>query len=314
MAAYLARRFAGLILALILVSLLIFLVMRVIPGDPAQIILGTEADPASLQALRERLGLNESLPIQYGRWISGLLTGRLGESIRYAQPIGRLISSRLAVTGPLAVFSMVIALIIGIPFGTFAATHRGSIGDYGVMAFSQFGLAVPAFWAGILLMMLFSVELGLLPAGGFTPWSQSFWGAIRSILLPSLSLGLIHAAVIARLTRSTVLDVLGQDYIRSARGKGLVEWRVLWKHALRNALVPVVTMAGLQFASLLGGTIVIENVFYLPGLGRLAYQAISARDLPVVQDIVLLITVVVVGLSLLVDIAYAALDPRIRLE
>jgi peptide/nickel transport system permease protein len=303
-AAYLGRRFIGLIVALVLVSLLVFLAIRVVPGDPAQIMLGTEADPTSLHALRERLGLNEPFYVQYATWINGLLTGRLGESIRYGKPIGELIVSRFAVTGPLALLALIIALGLGIPL----------VGDYGVMAFSQLGLAVPAFWAGILLMLLFSVRLRWFPAGGFTPWSKNVGGALRSIFLPSFSLGVIHAAVIARLTRSTLLEVMGEDYIRTARGKGLVERVVLYKHALRNALIPIITLVGLQFASLLGGTIVIENVFYLPGLGRLAYQAINTRDLPVVQDVVLLITVLVVGMSLLVDIAYALLDPRIRLE
>jgi len=314
MVAYLGRRFIGFLAALVLVSLLVFLAVRVIPGDTAQIILGTDADPSSLFALRERLGLNEPLYVQYTTWIKNLLTGRLGESIRYGEPIGELIASRFAVTGPLALFAIVIALLLGIPLGIFAATHRNRLGDYGVMAFSQFGLAVPAFWAGILLMLLFSVKLRWFPAGGFIPWSKSVWGALRSIFLPSFSLGVIHAAVIVRLTRSTLLEVLGEDYIRTARGKGLVERIVLYKHALRNALIPIITLVGLQFASLLGGTIIIENVFYLPGLGRLAYQAISARDLPVVQDVVLLITVLVVGLSVLVDAAYVLLDPRIRLE
>ena len=314
MAAYLGRRFIGFLAALVLVSLLVFLAIRVIPGDTAQIILGTDADPSSLFALRERLGLNEPLYVQYTTWIKNLLTGRLGESIRYGKPIGELIASRFAVTGPLALFATTIALLLGIPLGIFAATHRNRLGDYGVMAFSQFGLAVPAFWAGILLMLLFSVKLRWFPAGGFIPWSKSVWGALRSIFLPSFSLGVIHAAVIVRLTRSTLLEVLGEDYIRTARGKGLVERIVLYKHALRNALIPIVTLIGLQFASLLGGAIIIENVFYLPGLGRLAYQAISARDLPVVQDVVLLITVLVVGLSVLVDVAYVLLDPRIRLE
>jgi peptide/nickel transport system permease protein len=303
-----------LIIALFLVSLLVFLAIRVVPGDPAQIMLGTEADPTSLHALRERLGLNEPFYVQYATWINGLLTGRLGDSIRYGIPIGELIVSRFAVTGPLALFAIVIALGLGIPSGILAATHRNRLGDYGVMAFSQLGLAVPAFWAGILLILLFSVQLQWFPAGGFTPWSKSVAGALRSIFLPALSLGVIHAAVIARLTRSTLLEVMGEDYIRTARGKGLVERIVLYKHALRNALIPIITLMGLQFASLLGGTIVIENVFYLPGLGRLAYQAINTRDLPVVQDVVLLITVVVVGMSLLVDIAYVLFDPRIRLE
>ncbi|MCK4394286.1 ABC transporter permease, partial [Candidatus Bipolaricaulota bacterium] len=176
MVAYLVRRFIGFLAALVLISLLVFLAVRVVPGDTAQIILGTDADPSSLFALRERLGLNEPLYVQYGTWLNGLLTGRLGESIRYGEPIGELIVSRFAVTGPLALFAIVIALLLGIPLGIFAATHRNRLGDYGVMAFSQFGLAVPAFWAGILLMLLFSVKLRWFPAGGFIPWSKSVWG------------------------------------------------------------------------------------------------------------------------------------------
>jgi peptide/nickel transport system permease protein len=312
--AYFGRRFIGLLVTLFVVSLLVFLVIRVIPGDPAQIMLGTEATPESLAALRERLGLNAPLYVQYFMWIDGLLSGALGESIRYGVPIGKLVATRFAVTGPLALFAIVIALGLGIPLGIYAAIHRNRFGDYGIMVFSQLGLAVPSFWAGILLILLFAVRLRWFSAGGFVPWSESAPGAIKSLLLPSLALGVIHAAVVTRLTRSTLLEVLNQEYIRTARGKGLVERMVLYKHALRNALIPIVTVVGLQFASLLGGTIIIENVFYLPGLGRLAYQAISHRDLPVVQDVVLLITVLVVVMNLLVDLSYALLDPRIRLE
>jgi len=312
--AYFGRRFIGLLVTLFVVSLLVFLVIRVIPGDPAQIMLGTEATPESLAALRERFGLNAPLYVQYFMWINGLLTGALGESLRYGIPIGRLVATRFAVTGPLALLAIAIALGLGIPLGIYAAIHRNGFGDYGIMVFSQLGLAVPSFWAGILLILLFAVRLRWFSAGGFVPWSESLPGAMKSILLPSLALGVIHAAVVTRLTRSTMLEVMNQEYIRTARGKGLVERMVLYKHALRNALIPIVTVVGLQFASLLGGTIIIENVFYLPGLGRLAYQAISHRDLPVVQDVVLLITVMVVVMNLLVDLSYVLLDPRIRLE
>jgi peptide/nickel transport system permease protein len=312
--AYVVRRLIGLVISLFLVSVLVFLAMRVLPGDPAQVMLGMEAEPETLARLRQDLGLDRPLPVQYAAWVRGLLAGDLGESLQYGVPIGELVASRLAVTVPLAGLAVAIAVLIGIPLGLFAATHRGRLGDYGVMLLSQVGLAVPAFWLGILLILVFAVRLGWLSSGGFVPWSESALGALRSLLLPALALGAIRAAVVARLSRAAMLDVLHQDYLRTARGKGLSERVVLWKHALRNALLPVVTSIGMQFAALLAGTIIIENVFYLPGLGRFAFQAISQRDLPVVQDIVLLIAALVVGVNLLVDLGCALLDPRVRLE
>ena len=314
MIAYVVRRLIGLVVSLFVVSLLVFLAMRVLPGDPAQVMLGMEAEPETLARLRQDLGLDRPLPVQYAAWARGLLTGDLGESFQYGVPIGGLIASRLAVTVPLAGMAVSIAVFLGIPLGLFAATRRGHLGDYGVMLLSQVGLAVPAFWLGILLILLFAVRLGWFSSGGFVPWSESVLGATRSLLLPALALGAIRAAVVARLSRSAMLDVLHQDYLRTARGKGLSERAVLWKHALRNALLPIVTSVGMQFAALLAGTIIIENVFYLPGLGRFAFQAISQRDLPVVQDIVLLIAALVVGVNLLVDLGCALLDPRVRLE
>ena len=314
MIAYAFRRFLSLIVSCFLISVLVFIVMHVIPGDPAQIMLGTEADPSTLAALRDQLQLDLPIYAQYGTWVRGVLSGDLGESLRYHVPISKLIASRLAVTAPLAIMAILIAIVIGLPAGLYAATHRGKLGDYGVMTLSQVGLSIPSFWLGILLMLAFSLRLHWLPAGGFVPWSKSFIGALQSLLLPAVALGLIRAAVVARLGRSSLLEVLGRDYIRTARGKGVHEMRVLWKHALRNSLIPIVTVLGMQFAALLAGAIIIENVFYLPGLGRLAFQAIGQRDLPLVQDIVVLIAVLVVGMNLVVDLAYALLDPRIRLE
>ncbi len=314
MIAYVFRRLISLIVSCFLISVLVFVVMHIIPGDPAQIMLGTEADPATLSALRTQLGLDRPIYAQYGAWARGLLTGNLGESLRYHVPIAGLISSRLTVTIPLSILAMLIAVVIGLPAGLYAAIHRGSAGDYGVITLSQAGLAIPSFWLGILLMLAFSLKLRWLPAGGFVPWSESFGGAIASLLLPAAALGVIRAAVVVRLSRSSLLEVLGRDYIRTARGKGVSEVAVLWKHALRNSLIPIVTILGMQFASLLAGAIIIENVFYLPGLGRLAFQAIGQRDLPVVQDIVVLVAVLVVGMNLIVDLSYALLDPRIRLE
>jgi len=311
---YVVRRLLALVASLVLISILIFVVLRVIPGDPAQIMLGTEADAETLAVLRTELGLDRPLPVQYGNWMWGLLTGNLGVSYRYRVGIAELIGSRLAVTAPLGLFAMLVAVVVGIPVGLYAATHRNRPGDYGVMVFSQIGLALPAFWFGILLMLVFAVRLHWFTAGGFSPWSKGFFPAIRSLVLPACALGVVRAAVIARLTRSALLEVLSQDYIRTARSKGLLERIVLYRHALRNALVPIITIIGMEFAALLAGTIIIENVFYLPGLGRFVFQAISQRDLLVVQDIVLLIAAMVVVMNLLVDLTYAALDPRIRLE
>ena len=314
MLTYAIRRLISLAISLVLISVLIFTVMRIIPGDPAQMMLGTEAEPETLEILRDKLGLDEPLLIQYFSWVRGVLTGDLGDYLRYNVPISALISSRLLVTAPLAGIAILLSILLGVPTGLYAGTHRNQIGDYGVMLFSQIGLAVPAFWLGILLMLVFAVQLHWFSSGGFIPWTTSVSGAFKSLILPAIALGIIRAAVIARLSRSALLEVLHQDYIRTARGKGLVEHVILYKHALRNALIPIITIIGMQFAALLAGTIIIENVFYLPGLGRLAFQAISQRDLPVVQDIVLLIAAMVVGMNLLVDLTYVFLDPRVRLE
>lgn len=310
--AYLLKRFIILIATLLLVSGVIFIVLHVIPGDPAQLILGIQATPETLGELRHKMGLDVPLPVQYMNWIGGLLYGDMGRSITYDVPITSLIISRLQVTVPLAILSILFAVVFSIPLGVYAALHRNQPGDYGVMIFSQIGLAIPAFWAGILLILLFAVELRWFSAGGFRAWTETPWGALKSLLLPALSLGLIRAAVLARLTRSCMLEVLGEDYIRTARSKGLAEKVVVYKHAFRNALIPVVTIIGLQMGELLAGAIVIENVFNLPGLGRLVFLAIGQRDLPVVQGVSLLIAFLIVVVNFAVDVIYGVVDPRIR--
>jgi peptide/nickel transport system permease protein len=309
---FLCKRILILIATLLLVSGAIFIVLHVIPGDPAQLILGIHATPETLHELRHKLGLDLPLPVQYIKWIGELVRGDLGCSITYDVPIATLIFSRLQVTIPLAILSILFAVIFSIPLGVYAARHRNQPGDYGVMVFSQIGLAVPAFWAGILLILLFAVELRWFSAGGFQPWADTPWGAFKSLLLPALSLGLIRAAVLTRLTRSSMLEVLGEDYIRTARSKGLTEKMVVYKHAFRNALIPVVTIVGLQMGELLAGAIVIENVFNLPGLGRLIFLAIGQRDLPVVQGGSLLIASLIVGINFSVDLVYGIVDPRTR--
>jgi peptide/nickel transport system permease protein len=310
--AYFLKRVIILLATLFLVSGAIFVVLQVLPGDPAQIILGIKATPETLRDLRHKLGLDLPLPVQYLNWIGGVIRGDLGRSITYDVPITSLIIPRLQVTIPLALLSILFAVVFSIPLGVYAAIHRNRPGDYGVMVFSQIGLAIPAFWAGILLILLFAVELRWFSAGGFKSWGETPWGALKSLLLPALSLGLIRAAVLARLTRSCMLEVLGEDYIRTARSKGLTEKVVVYKHAFRNALIPVVTIVGLQMGELLAGAIVIENVFHLPGLGRLVFLAIGQRDLPVVQGVSLLIAFLIVVVNFAVDVIYGIVDPRIR--
>jgi peptide/nickel transport system permease protein len=306
------KRIFVLLSTLLLVSAVIFLVLQVIPGDPAQIILGIQATPENLKELRHKLGLDLPLAVQYGNMMSGIFRGDLGRSITYDVPISSLIGSRLGVTIPLALLSIFFAVILSIPLGIYAALSRNRPGDYGVMIFSQVGLAIPAFWAGILLILFFAVYLQWFSAGGFKSWTETPLGAFKSLLLPALSLGVIRAAVLTRLTRSCMLEALGEDFIRTARAKGLTEKVVVYKHALRNALIPVVTIVGLQMGELLAGAIVIENVFNLPGLGRLIFLAIGQRDLPVVQGVSLLIAFFIVIVNFAVDVIYGIVDPRIR--
>lgn len=312
MTAFFLKRVLILFLTLLLVSIVIFAVLLVIPSDPAQIILGIHATPETLQTLRHRLGLDRPVLLQYLHYMKNLGAGDLGKSITYDIPIRSLIFSRLQVTIPLAILSMIFAIALSIPLGIYSSLHRNRVGDYGIMVFSQMGLAVPAFWAGILLILLFAVTLHWLPAGGFQPWQVDPMSALKSLLLPALSLGWVRASVLTRMTRSCMLEVLGEDYIRTAWSKGLPKRWVVYKHAFRNAIIPVMTIVGLQAGDLLAGAIIIENVFHLPGVGRLVFEAIGQRDLPVVQGVVLLIAMVVVLINFVMDVAYRYLDPRIR--
>ena len=314
MAAYLFKRFAILLVTLLLVSAVIFAVLMIIPSDPAQIVLGIHATPETLQTLRHKMGLDRPVIVQYLSYVKNVIMGDLGRSITYDISISSLILSRLQVTVPLALLSMIFALLLSIPIGIYSALHRNRIGDYGIMVFSQIGLAVPAFCAGILLILLFAVTLHWFPAGGFQSWLADPVRALRSLLLPALSLGFVRAAVLTRMTRSSMLEVLGEDYIRTARSKGLSKTQVVYKHALRNAIIPVITIVGLQAGDLLAGAIIIENVFHLPGVGRLVFEAIGQRDLPVIQGVVLFIAALIVIINFLMDVAYRYLDTRIRYE
>ena len=311
---YVLRRVAAFVATLFFLSALVFVVVRVLPGDPATLILGVESNPETLARLRHAMGLDRPLALQYIDWLARAARGDLGTSIQYDLPVGRLILSRLPVTLPLALMAAALMVTIALPLGVYAATHHRRAGDYLAILVSQLGIAVPAFWSGLLLILLFSVRLGWLRSGGFDGWSAGLWTGLKALLLPAIALGAFQAAVLVRATRSAVLEILREDYVRTARAKGLAELRVIRRHALRNAMIPIVTVMGIQLGQLVAGAIVLESVFALPGLGRLALGAISARDLPVVQGVTLFVAASIVFINFAVDLAYAALDPRIRYE
>lgn len=312
MLSYLVRRFASAIVSIFLAAVLVFAALLAIPGDPAEIILGLNPNPAAADALRRQLGLDVPPVPRFVAWIGGALRGDFGESLNYRRPVSELLAGRLQVSVPLALGAMAIACLIALPLGILAALRQGTWVDPLIVSIAQVGAAVPSFWLGLMFILLFSVELGWLPAGGYTPWERSPIGAVRSLILPAFALGLGQAAVITRMTRASMLDVLGQDYVRTARAKGLSRRRVVLVHTLRNAMVTITTIIGLSMAQLLVGAIVIEQVFALPGLGRLALTAIGARDFPLLQAEVLLYASAIVGLSFIVDLLYGFLDPRIR--
>jgi peptide/nickel transport system permease protein len=312
MAVLLVRRLLALALTLLVASLVVFVVMEVLPGDPAAIMLGTGVREDTLRALRAELGLDRPAPLRYLAWVGGLLVGDLGRSHTYGVPVAELIGERVVVSLPLALGAILLSTALAIPLGVTAAAFRNRPADLGIMGMTQLGVAVPNFWFAMLLVLLFAVHLGWLPAGGFAGWDAGIGPALRSLLLPAVALALPQAAILARVTRSAVLETLGQDFVRTARAKGLTRRAALWRHAVPNALIPVVTIMGLQFSFLLAGTIIIENVFYLPGLGRLVFQAIAQRDLIVVKDLVLLFAATVVVVNFAVDLLYLVIDPRLR--
>jgi peptide/nickel transport system permease protein len=309
---FLARRLLGFAATLIAATLIVFLVLEVLPGDPARVMLGVEASPESVRVLRAEMGLERPAAVRYAAWLAGFLEGDLGNSYTYHVPVAELVGERLAVTAPLALLAMALTTVLALVLGVTAAAHRGRAGDLGIMAFSQLGIAVPNFWFAILLVLLFAVRLGWFPSGGFPGWSAGIGAALKSLLLPAVALAVVQAAILARITRSSILEVMGEDFVRTARAKGNGPSRTLWRHVLRNALIPVVTVMGLQFSSLLAGTIIVENVFTLPGLGRLVFQAITQHDLIVIQDVVVLLAGLVIAINLAVDLCYLAIDPRLR--
>lgn len=305
------RRFLGFAATLLVAAVVIFWLLDLLPGDPAQFILGINATPESVARLRAQMGLDAPAHERFLGWIWGMLRGDFGMSYTQRAPVAELIWGRLGVTLPLSVMAMVVSLV-GLPLGIMAARRRGKAVDTAVMVLAQTGIAIPNFWFGMLLTLLFAVTLRWLPPGGFTPWNEDPGLALRGLILPSLALALPQAAILARVMRTALVDVTSQDYIRTARAKGLTMGEAVWRHGVRNALLPVLTILGLQFAYLVAGTIIVENVFYLPGLGRLIFTAISERDLVLVRGATMILIVVVTATMLLTDIAYALVDPRLR--
>jgi len=308
----LTRRIISLIITLFAVSLLVFSVMNLLPGDPAAIMLGTSASPDTLAALQKQMGLDQPLPVRYLAWLAGVFQGDLGNSYTYSVPVLGLIVERLAVTLPLALMAVVLSVAIAVPLGVTAARHRNGPVDLLIGLFSYAGIAMPAFWVGLLLILLFSSSLGWMPAGGFPGWDAGVSAGLKALVLPAVALALAQAGVLTRVARTAVIEVMNEDFVRTARAKGLGEAAALWRHAVPNALIPVVTMLGLQFTFLVAGAVLVENVFNLPGLGRLAYQALSQRDIIVMQNVVLFFAGLVIIMNFLVDLAYLVIDPRLR--
>ena len=308
---YAARRLAILIVTLAVASIIVFAALEVLPGNAAETMLGASATPEAVAALAHKLGLDQPWHVRYLAWIGGALTGDLGQSYAYNSPIAPLIGAKLAVTLPLTALAMLIASAVALTAGVYAADRRGKPGDVVVMGLSQLGLAIPNFWFGILLVLAFAVHWRLFPSGGFPGWADPI-AALRALILPALALGLVQAAILTRVTRSALVEALGEDFMRTARAKGLARSTALWRHALPNAAPPILTIAGLQFSSLIAGAVVIENVFVLPGLGRLIFQSISNRDVLVVEDCVMLLAGLVILVNAGVDLVAASIDPRLR--
>ncbi len=305
-------RLGSLVAGIVAASVIVFAVIEVIPGDPARVMLGLNASPETLAALRAELGLGGGPVARYLDWAGGLIRGDLGISYTYRVPVADLVAQRAGVSVPLAILALLLAVAIGLPAGLIAAARRGTAGDLAIMGATQIGIALPNFWFAMLLVSVFAVGAGWFPSGGFPGWDQGIGANLRALVLPAIALALPQAAILARVLRAALLETLGQDYIRAARAKGLSRAQAILRHGLRNAMIPVLTILGLQFSFLIAGAIIIENVFYLPGLGRLVFQAITQRDLIVVESVVMLLILAVVAVNFAVDLAYAAIDPRLR--
>jgi len=311
---FLLQRVAISIVTLLVISLVVFTGVRLIPGDPARVMGGTDADPAGLAEIRAKYGLDDPVPLQYLRWLGLALRGDLGESIRTREGVVRTVAAKLPITIELAGLSLLIALAIAIPAGVFSAVRRNTIWDLLANGVSLCGLSVPSFWLGIMLILLFSVRLRLLPASGFVPLFQDPLANLERMIMPAFVLGAGLAAVLMRQTRNSMIEVMSADYIRTAYSKGLAGRAVVFRHAIRNGLIPVVTILGLQTGALMGGAVVTEQIFVVPGFGRLIVEAVFTRDYPMVQGVVLITASAYVLINLLVDVAYSLLNPRIRIR
>lgn len=316
MSSFVLQRLLSFFITLAATSVVVFGVLEWLPGNAAQVILGETATPESLAAMEDQLGLHQPALTRYFQWTLGLLQGQSGLSISYSTPTLELIVERLQVTLPLAIMAMLITAGLALTLGLYAASKQNSRADLGVMTLSQLGLALPNFWLAILLILLFAVQLQWVSAGGFPGWTEDAGGgvfrALGALILPAVALAAVQTAILTRVTRSAVIESMGEDYVRTARAKGLSKQQVLWRHVLRNAMLPVVTIMGLQFGNLITSAIVIENVFVLPGIGRLVFQAIANRDLVVVRDVVMVLSAFVIAINFLIDILYAWIDPRLQ--
>ncbi len=311
---FLLARLLSMIVSLFAASVIIFAVLEIVPGDPAAFMLGLNASEETVAALRDELGLTRNPLARYVDWMGGMLIGDFGVSYTYRVPVAELVADRLLVSLPLAIYALILSTAIALPVGAIAAMRRGTATDFGIMGTTQLGIAIPNFWFAMLLVFVFAIGLRLFSAGGFPGWDAGVLAGLKALTLPAIALALPQGSILARVTRSALLETLGQDYIRTARAKGLSERQTVYRHAFRNALIPVMTILGLQFAFLLAGAVIIENVFFLPGLGRLIFQGITQRDLVVVESVVMLLVFAVVLVNFLVDVAYAAIDPRLRIR
>ena len=309
---YFVRRIVTLFFTLVIASLVIFVSLEIIPGDPASYMLGINAQEDTLKALRQELGLDKPKLERYLVWVKGMLIGDFGVSYTYRAPVIEMVSDRLWVSLPLAVYALILSTFISLPVGIYAAANRGKFSDLSVMGVTQIGIAVPNFWFAMLLVYLFAIILRWFSAGGFSGWETGMFLSLKSLTLPAISLALPQASILARVMRSSLIDTLNEDFIKTARAKGLTQNQALIKHGIRNALIPVLTIIGLQFSFLMAGAIIIENVFFLPGLGRLIFQSIAQRDIIVVESVIMLLVFSVVIVTFLVDVAYVIVDPRLR--
>lgn len=311
---YIVKRILALIPVLFVVSVVIFGIIHLTPGDPAAVILGEEATPEQIHELREQLGLNEPIPVQYINWVKGVLQGDLGTSYFMREPVTEAILDHLKPTISVATLGMLVSLLIAIPIGIAAANRRGTLTDQTVMGFSLLGMSIPSFLLGLLLILFFGVKLGILPVAGYQPLSAGPWNHLKYLIMPAISLGSIQAALIARMTRTSMLEILNTNFIKTARAKGVKDRTIVYKHALRNAFLPILTVIGSTLGTLMAGAVVTETIFNIPGIGQLIINSVERRDYSVIQGVVLFVTFLYVFINLIIDLLYGIIDPRVRLD